>query len=268
MTGIRQTPAAVAVYSLEWVLKALVVVFMLAPVILIVVLSFSNDSTLAFPPTSWGFDQYSNFLSSGDWTHAVWKSFEVAVPSSVLAVAVGVPAAIALERSRLPFKTALRVLAVAPLVLPGVAYAVALYAVYAKAHLIGSLWGVVVADAMISLPFVILIVGAGLRRIPADLELVAMTLGASRARATWGITVRLLAPSIAASALLGFVTNFDEAVFVNFLGGGEVTTLPKAIFDSFRNGINPLITAISTLLMVATGLLMFAATRLRVGESE
>jgi ABC-type spermidine/putrescine transport system permease subunit II len=265
---IRQTRVALALSGLEWLVKAFVIVFMVAPAVLVVVLSFSNERTMMFPPEHWGTDQYSNFLGSGYWTSSVAKSFLVALPSSLLAVLVGVPAVLALERSRMRGKALVHVLGVAPLILPGVVYAIALYTLYADLNLIGSIWGVILADTMLALPFVILIVGVGLRRIPADLELVAMSLGASRSRATLGITLRLLAPAIAASVVLGFVMTFDEAVLINFLGGGEVVTLPKAIFDSFRNGTEPLITAIATLLMLLTGVLMLAATRWRRGEME
>lgn len=268
MSGIRVTGAAHVVYSAEWLLKAFTFVFMVAPAVLIVVLSFSNEQTLAFPPGAWSMRQYDDFFASGYWMSSVGKSFVVAIPASLLAVVVGVPAVIALERSRLPGKSLIRTLGLAPLVLPGVVYAIALYALFSDLRLVGSVWGVIISNMMVALPFVLVIVGVGIRRIPADLELVAMSLGASRARATWGITLRLLAPSIAAAAVLSFVVSFDDAVLVNFLGGGDVVTLPKAIFDSFRNGVNPLITAIATLLMVLTGLMMLAALRLRGGEVE
>jgi len=265
---IAQTRTALAVGGLERLLKAGVVVFMLAPALLVIVLSFSNEHTLAFPPHRWGTRQYHDLFASGYWLGSVGKSFLVSVPAVLLAAAVGVPAVLALERSRIRGKSALRALGVAPLVLPGVAYAVALYTFYVQVHLVGHVWGVILADAMLALPFVILIVGAGLRRIPADLELVAMSLGATRTRATWGITLRLLAPSIVAAMVLGFVTTFDEAVLVNFVGGGQVITLPKAIYDSLRNGIEPLIAAIASLLMAFTGVLMVVANHLRRDSLE
>jgi ABC-type spermidine/putrescine transport system permease subunit II len=265
---IEQTRTASVVYGAERLLKGFAIVFMLAPAVLVVVLSFSNESNMSFPPGSWGTRQYANLFASDHWLGSVGKSFVIAIPAALLATLVGVPAVLALERSRMPGKSLLRVLGVAPLVLPGVAYAVALYTFYVEMHMVGTVWGVILADSMLALPFVILIVGAGLRRIPPDLELVAMSLGASRSRATLGITLRLLAPSIAAAIVLAFVTTFDEAVLVNFLGGGEVITLPKAIYDSVRNGIEPLITAIASLLMVFTGVLMIGATRWRRGGVE
>jgi ABC-type spermidine/putrescine transport system permease subunit II len=261
-------PWEVVVYGLEKALKAFVVVFLLLPAVLVIVLSFSSDGNLAFPPNSWGLRQYDALLSSDYWIGAVGMSFVVAVPTALLCAGVGVPAALALERSRRRGKGPLWALGVAPLVLPGVAYAVALYAFFIDAKLIGTLPGVILADSMLALPFVIIIVAAGLRRIPQELELVAMSLGASNLRATWGITLRLLSPSIAASTVLAFMVAFDEAVLVTFLGGGEIITLPKATYDSVRDGLDPVITAIASLLMVFTGVLMLVATKLRGADDE
>lgn len=266
--GLRALrPWEVAVYGLEKALKAFVVVFLLLPAVLVIVLSFSSDTNLAFPPTTWGLRQYEALFASDHWMGAVGMSFVIAVPTALLCAVVGVPAALALERSRMRGKGPLWALGVAPLVMPGVAYAVALYTFYIDARLIGTIPGVVLAESMLALPFVIIIVAAGLRRIPQELELVAMSLGASTMRATWGITLRLLAPSIAASTLLAFMVTFDEAVLVTFLGGGEIITLPKATYDSVRDGLDPVITAIASLLMLFTGALMLLTTRLR-GDGE
>jgi len=265
LRGLR--PWEQVVYALEKALKAFVIAFLLLPAALVIVLSFSNDTNLAFPPTTWGLGQYEALFNSDYWISAIGMSFVTSIPTALLCAVVGVPAALALERSRMRFKGPLWGFAVAPLVLPGVAYAVALYTFYIDVRLIGTIPGVILAQSMLALPFVIIIVAAGLRRIPQELELVAMSLGASTMRATWGITLRLLAPSIAASTLLAFMVTFDEAVLVTFLGGGEIVTLPKATYDSVRDGLDPVITAIASLLMLFTGALMLLTTRLR-GDGE
>ena len=265
---IRQTSSDAAMTGLGWLVLGLAALFMIAPAILVVVLSFSGHSKLVFPPQHWGLRQYAALAGSQYWLQSIVMSFKVAIPTAILATLIGVPASIALERSRMKGKSVLRMLGIAPIVLPGAAYAVALYLFYAQFHILGSFWGVVLAEVTIAVPFVILIVGAGLRRISADLELVAMSLGASRLRATLGITVRLLVPSIAASLVLAFVTVFDELVLINFVGGGQIITLPKAIYDSFRTGTEPLITAIATLSMVVTGVLMLISTHWRRASAD
>lgn len=239
------------------------VAFLFVPVILTVVLSFSNEQQLHFPPQQWGPRQYTAFIGSPYWTASVIKSLSIAFPSAILATAIGLPAVFAFNRTQLPFREGLELAGLSPFLLPGVAYAIAMYAMYVQFHLIGSSIGLIMADTAIALPYVIIIVGAAIKRVPRELELVAMTLGASRTRALVGITFRLVLPAIAASFVLSFIAAFDDATFVNFVGGPGLITLPKAIFDSLRLGIDPLITAIATVLMLLTGSAMTLAVWLR-----
>jgi ABC-type spermidine/putrescine transport system permease subunit II len=252
--------------ALRWTSLGVVLLligFLFIPVVFTVVLSFSNDPFLQFPPQEFGPRQYSAFFTSAYWTASVVKSIEIALPTAVLATAIGLPAVFAFNRTQLPFREGLELAGLSPFVIPGVAYAVAMYAMYAQLHLIGSTIGLILADTAIAMPFVIIIAGAAIKRVPRDLELVAMTLGASRTRALMGITFRLMLPGIGAAFLLAFIAAFDEATFVNFVGGPNLVTLPKAIFDSLRLGVDPLITAIATILMALTGIVMTAAVLFR-----
>jgi putative spermidine/putrescine transport system permease protein len=244
-------------------ISVLVAIFMVVPAITVAVLSFAGGQELSFPPQSWGFVEYQRLFTNGVWIPAIRESLIVGIPVSVLAILVGVPAAVGLQRSGLPGRGLLRTFGLAPLVVPGVAYAVALYDFLSQIRLIGTYWGLVLADTMLVIPFVVIIVEAALVRIPKDLELVAMSLGATRREAIWGITIRLVRPAIAAAFLLAFVSNFDEAVFVNFLAGPGLTTLPKAVFNSLRTGLDPSITAVATFLMVLSTGAVLLATYLR-----
>jgi ABC-type spermidine/putrescine transport system permease subunit II len=172
--------------------------------------------------------------------------------TAAIAVLVAVPAVLALYRTSLPGQGVIAFAAIVPLLIPHVAYAVGMYGVIADARLIATRTGLVLAHVAITFPLIFLVVSASIMRIAEELELVAMTLGASRPRAWAGITVRLLVPAIGAGALLAFVTSFDEPVFASFLGGPGLVTLPKAIFDSVLLGIDPVITAIATILIVCT----------------
>jgi len=250
------------------VICVVVCLFMVIPALTVAVLSFAGGSQLAFPPTSWSFVEYHRLFTNGIWIPAIEQSLYIGLPVSAFAVLVGVPAALALRRTGLPGKSVFRSLGLAPLVVPGVAYAVALYDFLSQLGLIGSYWGLVFCDTMLVVPFVIIIVEAALVRIPRDLELVAMSLGASRRTAVVGITLRLLQPAIGAAFLLAFVSNFDEAVFVNFLSGAGLTTLPKAVFNSLRTGLDPSITAVATFLMVLSTGAVLGAMYLRRPKGE
>ncbi len=245
------------------VFLGVVVLLLFLPALLVVLLSFSGESYFAFPPGSWGFRQYTTLFGSGQWGSAIVDSFRIAIPVVIISVGLSVPAVLAIGRSRLPGRHLLLGASVFSLVVPISAYAVALYGVFSQFQLLGTWTGLVIANTLLAFPLVMVVVSAAMSRIPVELELVAMTAGASRVRAWTGITLRLLVPSILAGALLAFITSFDEAVFINFLGGPGKVTLPKAIFDSVRFGVDPVITAIATLLMAATAVLMLLALRLR-----
>jgi ABC-type spermidine/putrescine transport system permease subunit II len=259
-------PQIVLSALLRWLSFAFVVcliLFLFVPVVIIVILSFSNATVLQFPPEQLGIRQYVAFAQSPYWTGSVVKSLTIAFPTALVATVVGMPAVFAFNRTRLPFREGLELAGLTPFLLPGVAYAIALYAMYAQFHIVGTTYGLILADSVIALPYVVVIVGAAIKRVSPDLELVAMSLGASRARALIGITFRLTLPAIAAAFVLAFLAAFDEATFVNFVGGPDLVTLPKAIFDSLRLGVDPLITGIATTLMVITGITMTAAVWLR-----
>src|SRR5258706_1022999 len=248
---------------LSFAFVLLLILFLFIPVVVIVILSFSNATVLQSPPEQFGLRQFVAFAPSPYWTSSVVKSLSIAFPTALVATLVGMPAVFAFNRTRLPFREGLELAGLTPFLLPGVAYAVALFAMYAQFHIVGTTVGLILADSVIALPFVVVIVGAAIKRVPQDLELVAMSLGASRARALIGITFRLTLPAIAAAFVLAFLAAFDEATFVNFVGGPDLVTLPKAIFDSLRLGVDPLITGIATILMALTGITMMLAVWLR-----
>jgi ABC-type spermidine/putrescine transport system permease subunit II len=248
--------------ALGGVVVGLVAVLMLVPAVLVAVLSFSGDSYFDFPPHSWGLRQYRTLLEDPQWGSALWLSVKIAVPVALLAALVVVPTLFAVHRSRLPWRHALQFAGLTGIILPISAYAVALYGVFAQTGLLGTYLGLVLADLMLAIPVMLVVTTAAMSRIPVELELAAMVAGAGRARAWLGITVPLLYPAILAGMVLAFVASFDEAVFVNFLGGAGLETLPKAILDSVRFGLDPVITAIATLLMLATSAVMLLAVRL------
>ena len=247
-------------------LQVVAVVFAVAPALLVVIYSFSAEKFLAFPPRSWGVTQYQKFFGSSEWTGAVFTSFRVAVPTAALTMLIVTPAAFAITSGRLRGGRVLEIASLGPILLPLSAYAVALYIGYLRLGLIGSFTGLVLAQATIAIPVALLITAAALRRIPRDFEFAAMSLGASRMRAMVGITGRLLAPALCAGFLFSFLSSFDDATLITFLGAGLVNTLSLSILVSLRTSLDPVVTAISTLLMVFTALLVAGGLWLRRGS--
>ncbi|MDR5701911.1 ABC transporter permease [Agromyces aerolatus] len=229
-----------------------IIVIVLAPAVLAVVLSFSTDSAISFPPKSWGFDRYVSFFTSPQWTDPLFLSIRLALMSALVALVVGLATLIAVHRSRLPFRGGIETLSLVSLVLPVSAYAVAMFVVYSATGLRGSEIGIVLMYAMLGLPMVVLIGGTAIRQLNGDVELVANVLGASKFRAWGGLTLPMLAPAFVASFAAAFQLAFEEAVFIDFLGGPGLKTLPKAISDSVRYGSDPVITAIAATLVIIT----------------
>jgi ABC-type spermidine/putrescine transport system permease subunit II len=244
-------------------LIALVVVFMVTPTIIVVLLSFSNDKFIRFPPHGWGLRQYATLATSDEWLEPLGRSLALGVAAALVAVLVGMPAVLALYRTAAPGRDLAQFLGLGPLLAPSVAYAVALYGLFADLRLLGRFGGLLVVHVTLALPFVLLITGAAIARVPRDLELAALSLGASRTRAWWDITFRLLTPAMVASFIFAFVVSFDEAIVTSFLSGIGFVTLPVAIFSSVRFGVDPVITAIATLLTGATALLLLLYGLLR-----
>ncbi|MFN8664932.1 MAG: ABC transporter permease [Thermomicrobiales bacterium] len=234
----------------------LVVLFMVTPTVIVVLLSFSGDKFIRFPPQSWGSRQYDTLFGSDEWLTPLWRSLGLGISSALLAVIIGFSAVMALYRTAAPGKDLLQFLGLGPLLAPSVAYAVALYGLFADLRLLGSFFGLLMVHITMALPFVLLIIGAAISRVPRDLELAALSLGASRTRAWRDITLRLLLPALVASFIFAFIGSFDEAIVTSFLASIGFVTLPVEIFSSVRFGVDPVITAIATLLTLATALLM------------
>lgn len=248
---------------LTFVVVALLTLGLVVPAIVIVVASFSGTQSMTFPPREWGFLQYRNFFGSSRWMESVWTSIQLALPASVGAIVVGSLCAYVVQRTNMRVKWIVYAVCIAPLVIPGVAYGVGLYETFVRFHAVGSPITVGLLYVLLGTPYTFIVVNTALLGLPESLEQVAMTMGASRLRAVFGITGRLAFPSALGAFLLAFVILFDEAVLINFVGGSTFNTLPKAIFDSMKAGVDPRITAIATILMFGTGVLMLLSFQLR-----
>jgi len=243
-----------------------IVVFLIAPLAVVIPISFSAAKYLTFPPPGWSMQWYARYFGSREWMTATERSFEVAVLTTIAATAVGTAAALALRR---PFRgrSLIRLIILAPLVVPVIIVAVAIYGLYARLKLVGTLHGLVLAHTVLALPFVVVIVSATLHGLDETLELAAQNLGANRWQTFRLVTLPLIRPGVVSAALLAFITSFDEVVVAIFVGGTHAATLPKQMWDGIRTEIDPTVAAVSTLLIGVTTLALglLALVRRRVG---
>jgi ABC-type spermidine/putrescine transport system permease subunit II len=233
---------------------AVIGVFLLAPVVLVVVLSFSADPFITFPPREWGIRQYQTMVNSELWRPPIIHSLGIAVLASLLATVIAVAAVLGISRSRVPARGVLGAVALGPLLIPGVVYAIAAYQLFTELRLVGTTAAFVLAHVVMATPLVLIIMGGAVARVPRELELAAMSLGAGRLRALHDVTLPLTRAAIFAGALLAFSLSMNEVVVSSFLADVSFTTLPVAIFASLRIAVDPVIMAISvSLALLAAG---------------
>ena len=220
--------------------------FLMLPLLVVFPISFSSAAYMQFPPPGLSWQWYEHYLDDPQWIDATVRSLYVGVATAILAVALGVPLAFSLVRGRFPGRWLLDRIALAPLIVPTIILSISVYGLFAKLKLIGEWYGLVIAHTVLALPFVVLVMAAGLRDFDRALEQAAEGLGASRARTLLRITLPLLRPSLVSSGLLAFISSFDELVVALFLAGPNMT-LPKKMFDNIMMEIDPTIAAVSVM---------------------
>ena len=247
-----------------WLLRAwvaLVFAYLLLPVIVVALASFSRTSYLTVPPKGLTLRWFAAVLGDPDYVHAIVFSVGLAVVATVGSLAVGVAASYALLRRRVPGGAVVSALLNAPLIFPGVVVGVALLQFYALVHMNGTLIGLALAHMVFTVPYVVRAGLASLQGIDPELESAARVLGASGPVAFFTVTLPLIRPGIAAGALFSFIVSFDNVPVSIFLLGAGQMTLPVKIFTAIEYGVDPSIAAISTMLIALTGLGLAAAER-------
>ena len=225
---------------------------MIAPIVVVILLSFSSASYLTFPPPAFSLRWYHAYLGSRDWRSATQISIEVAAATVILATTLGTAAALGLTRLPKLARTLATGLILSPLIMPVIVVAIGLYFAFARYGLVGTPIGLILAHTCLAVPFVVTSVSSSLAGLDRRLELAALSLGAS----PWGtfrqVTLPLIRPGILVGALFAFITSFDELVVSLFLSGANAVTLPRRMWEDLRYAIDPTIAAVSTLTILVT----------------
>ncbi|MCC7284520.1 MAG: ABC transporter permease [Acetobacteraceae bacterium] len=240
---------------------ALVLGFLMLPVVVVVLASFSTTSYLTIPPQGVTLRWYGRVLGSADYLHAIWISLALAASATLGALAVGTATSYALVRRRVPGRALIAAFVMSPLVFPGLVIGVALLQIYAALGLAGSFIGLLAAHVVITAPYVVRTTLASLQGLDKELEDAACTLGATRLEAFRLVTLPLLRPGLAAGGLFAFITSFDNVPVSIFLTGVGSTTLPVKIFTAIEFGVDPTVAAVSSLLILSTALVLVLAER-------
>ncbi|WP_149536075.1 ABC transporter permease [Siccirubricoccus phaeus] len=241
--------------------RALVTVFcvgLLAPIVIVVIASFSGDGYLKFPPSSFSLHWYDRFLGDARWRNALLNSLWIAAMTCVIATVLGFLAAYAMVRAGFKGKGALTAFLLAPLIVPHVVTAIAVYFLSAPWGLIGVKPWIALTHAVVALPVVLVILQSALQAVDPNLERAAMICGCTRFGVFRRVVVPLALPGAISAALFSFLTSFDELMISLFLAGVRSETLPVRIWNSLLLEVEPTIAAVSTVLIAVTVVALLA----------
>ncbi|HEX6738622.1 MAG TPA: extracellular solute-binding protein, partial [Vicinamibacteria bacterium] len=257
----RRAPTALGAIS------AAVYAFLYAPLLVLVVFSFNRGRLTA----AWqGFTLawYGRALGSAQVLDSLRNSLVVAFTTTAACAVIATAAALVLARRHFRGAGAFGALLTLPMVVPEVVLASSLLLLFAGAGMRLGLLTVVLAHVSFSLSYAVIVVRARLAGLDRSLEEAAADLGAGPWRAFWHVTLPLIAPGVLAAALLVFALSLDDYVVTSFVAGVGATTLPVHVYSMVKSGVSPEINAVSTLLLVATSLLLYAAYRLEQGKTR
>jgi putative spermidine/putrescine transport system permease protein len=256
-----------------WAVSGAAIFFLIVPVLLLVPMSFGSAEIIEFPPTKFCLDQYRKFFSHPVWQSAVLVSLQVSALTAICSTTLGLLASIALVWGKFKAKGLITGFILSPMIVPLIVLGLAYYVFLAKLGLIGTKLGLVIAYTPLTLPFAVLPISATLRGFDRSLEHAALNLGANRFQTFMKVTIPIIRPGVITGALFAFMIAFDEVVIALFICGSTAVTLPKKMWDVIRYEVEPMLPAISTLLLllavvflVATGLLQKRVARRMEGR--
>ena len=251
------------------VLATIVAIFLIAPILIIVPMSFSTAISFEFPPPGYWLGYYVRYFHSDAWLAATANSFIIAFGSMVLTMLVALPAAFGYVRYRFFGKNAFNLIVMLPLIVPGVVSALGYYSFLSRIHLVGTRPGMMIAHSVLSVPVAFLAITAALKGFDRNLERAANSAGAGPLRTFWWVTLPVLRPGILIGALFAFLHSFNEAVVAIFIAGRDASTLPKKMFESIRLESDPVLAVVSTLLTgaILAGVLISLFIRQRTAHA-
>jgi ABC-type spermidine/putrescine transport system permease subunit II len=255
----RLDPAQIAL----WLFTLAVFGFLLFPLVAVLPISVSEGAVLEFPPEQLTLRWYGEFFGDQNWRDSLFLSIRLGLAVAVLATALGLATALALTRYMRRGKLAVRALVLAPLIVPVIVTAIAVFDIMIQLRMTGSFLGLLVAHTILALPFTVIILESALKSVDTELEDAAVSLGASRAQAFVKVTVPIIRPGLFTAGLIAFITSWDEVVVVLLVGGAFAQTLPVRMFEFLTTQVRPTVAAASGVLIGGLILVAIAMTVVR-----
>ena len=245
------------------VLCTAIFLYLLVPIFVIMPLSFNSEPYFSYPMEGYSLRWYEEFFTSDQWLLGLKNSIIVGVFATLVATTLGTLAALGLNRADFRGKTAMMAILISPIIIPIVITAAGMFYFYASIGLSSTLTGLVLAHAALGVPFVVITVSATLVGFDHNLVRAGASLGANPFRVFFKVTLPMILPGVVSGALFAFITSWDELVVAIFLAGAEEHTLPRRMWSGIRELLSPTITAVATMLILFSILLMVTMELLR-----
>ena len=236
---------------------------LVAPIAILIILAFGDQSYLRFPPESYSLRWFESFFGNSRWRRALWSSVVIAIIACVVATVLGFFAAYAFVRGDMRAKKLLLSFMLLPIIIPHVITAIGMYFVSGPLGLVGNVLWIGICHATIALPIVLLILLSSLQGVDVNLERAALSLGSSRFGVFTKVVVPIAFPGILSAALFAFLASFDELIISLFLAGVRSETLPVRIWNSLHLQVEPVIAAVSAFLIAVTGVVLLIDAYMR-----
>lgn len=239
-----------------YIITTILVIFILAPIIVIIPASFGAGSMFLFPPKEWSLSNYIALANDNRMLSSVWLSLYVGVISVIIACSIGTLSALGIVKGKLPFKNFLESLFLGPLIVPFVTTGIGLLIFYVSIGLVGSPISIILAHSVIIAPYVVRIAIANMKHFDAALEEAAIVHGASSWYSFKTVIFPQLRPAIISGGILAFLVSLDEYTVTIFLSQADTITLPIRIFQYVTLDINPVVTALSSITVILSFILV------------
>ena len=277
------TPVQRTYYYVYLLICSLVFFFLIAPLVAIIPISFSQSPFMVFTegmmswppdPEAWSFRWYRYMVGictdenlttpcSNKWMIGTVNSFFVGFVSTFFATALGTLAALGLSRPHMPYKALIMSILISPMIVPLIITAAGMFFFYAKINLVYTFTGIILAHIALSTPFVVITVTATLVGFDMNMVRASQSLGARPIRTFFKVIMPLILPGVISGALFAFITSFDEVVIVMFMASLDQLTIPKQMWAGIRQEISPVILCMATCLVALSIFLLTTVELLR-----
>jgi putative spermidine/putrescine transport system permease protein len=247
---------------LALIFHALVVAFIVAPILIVCVVAFTSESHLSLPTHGPSLRWFRAIADNPQFVTAFWDSLWLGALSATVATALAIPCALAIARYRFRGREAIAGLAQAPLMIPHVVLGIAFLRFFTQIGLGGTFLGLVLSHVVVVVPFALRLVLAAATGLDPQIENAATSLGASWPRIFRRVTMPMILPGVASGWVLAFITSFDEVTMTVFIASPRTTTLPVRLFLYIQDNIDPLVAAVSAALIGLAILAMLVLDRL------